>query len=381
MFSWMPYQSLSDSVGITVDAKPIFTTTYTVTGTDAVSGCKTKATVTVNVNPSPMIAVNAASICAGGSTTLRVTGAYTYLWRPKDGINTTTEPEVTANPASTITYTVIGTDKNGCKDTATALLTVNPSPVVTVSPAQICPGDTAILTATGADAYLWGPNYKLSSTTANPVESYTRIATSYVVKGTNSFGCSSTTTAKVTLFPNPYALIEANPNPASIYDPTIHFKSNSTGAITWHWFYGDPNNSESFNENNTFIYPKESASYPVMLIVTNQYGCIDTTELEVFVKDEFSIYVPNTFTPNNDDANDVFLPKGHGIDETEYQLWIFDRWGDLIWKSSTWGEAWDGKANSGGKLAQIDTYVWKIDVKEKDTPTVHHLVGHVNIVK
>lgn len=77
----------------------------------------------------------------------------------------------------------------------------------------------------------------------------------------------------------------------------------------------------------------------------------------------------------------MFFPSGHGIDETDYHMWIFDRWGNMIWKSSTWGETWDGKANGGSKIAQIDTYVWKIEVKEKDTPTVHHLVGHVNIVK
>lgn len=379
-FSWAPYQSLSDSVGTTVIANPASTTTYTVTGT-SINGCKATTTVSVTVNPSPAITVTGASVCTGGSATLRVTGAYTYAWSPKDGINSTTESEVIATPNSSITYTVIGTDKNGCKDTATALLTVNPTPVITVTPAQICPGDTATLTAAGADSYLWSPDYKLSSTTSNPVESYTRVATSYQVKGTNSFGCSSTASVKVSFYPTPTAYIVANPNPASVYDPTINFKSNSNGAVTWHWFYGDPNNSESTTENGFFIYPKENATYPVMLVVTNQYGCVDTTELDVYIKDGFSIYVPNTFTPNDDDVNDVFFASGNGIDEKDYLMRIFDRWGNMIWKSNTWGESWDGKANGGNKLAQIDTYVWKIDVKEKDTPTVHHFVGHVNIVK
>lgn len=380
-YSWSPFQSLSDSIGATVIAKPNTTTTYSVNGTVTSSGCKGTATVMVKVNSSPVVTVSPATICSGSSTTLRATGAYTYSWSPNDGISSTIEAEVNVNPTSTITYTVIGTDKNGCKDTATALLTVSPNPIINVTPAQICPGDTATLTATGADAYTWSPNYKLSSTTGSQVESYTRIATTYTIKGTNTFGCSSTTSAKVSVHPTPKAIIEANPNPASIYDPTINFKSHSTGAITWHWFYGDPNNSESYTENTVFTYPKVSATYPVMLIVTNQFGCIDTTTLDVFVKDAFSIYVPNTFTPNNDDVNDVFYPSGNGIDETDYHMWIFDRWGNLIWKSSTWGETWDGKANGGSKLAQIDTYVWKIEVKEKDTPTVHHLVGHVNIVK
>ena len=380
IYSWSPFQSLSDSVGTSVIAKPVNTTTYTVTGT-AITGCKSTGTVNVTVNPLPVVTVSDAAICAGGSTNLRATGAYTYLWSPKNGINSSTESEVVANPDSSTTYTVIGTDKNGCKDTTTVLLTVNPNPLLTVSSAQICPGDTAILTASGANAYTWSPDYKLSSTTSNPVESYTRIPTTYSVKGTNSFGCSSTVSTKVSIYSSPKAYIQANPNTASIYDPTIRFKSNSIDAVTWHWLYGDPNNTESAKENDIFTYPKESATYLVTLIVTNQYGCIDTTELNVYVKDAFSIYVPNTFTPNGDDVNDVFFPSGNGIDETDFHMWIFDRWGNMIWKTNTWGATWDGKANGGGKLAQIDTYVWKIVVKEKDTPTVHQLVGHVNILK
>jgi gliding motility-associated-like protein len=380
-YSWLPYNSLSDSVGTSVTSNPIITTTYTVTGTDANTGCKSVTTTTVKVNTLPIVTVDPASICSGGSTTLKVTGAYTYVWTPNSGINTTTEAVVTARPSFTTTYTIVGTDKNGCKDTTTTTLTVNATPVITVSSAQICPGDTATLTASGANSYVWSPDYKLSSTTSNTVESYSQVATSYTVVGTNSSGCSSTASATVTVFPKPEAIIEANPNPASTYDPTIHFKSRSTGAVTWHWFFGDPINSESGKENNIFIYPKEMGTYPVMLIVTNQYGCVDTTTLTISISDEFSIYVPNTFTINGDGVNDVFFPSGTGIDETQFHMWIFDRWGNMIWKSNTWGEVWDGKANGGSDIAQIDTYVWKIEVKEKYTPTVHQLIGHVNILK
>ncbi|HET6226656.1 MAG TPA: gliding motility-associated C-terminal domain-containing protein [Bacteroidia bacterium] len=380
-YSWSPFQTLTDSVGATVNSTPTTTTTYTVTGTDANTDCKSNTMVTVKVNAVPVVMVDSASICTGETINLKATGAYTYVWSPNKDINTTTEAEVNVHPSVTTTYTIIGTDKNGCKDTTTTVLRVNPNPVITVTAAQICPGDTAILTATGANSYVWSPDYRLSSTTSNPVSSYTQVSTNYIVKGTNTFGCSSTGSAKVIVFPKPQAIIEANPNPASIYDPTIRFTSHSSGAITWQWYFGDPINSESTKENNTFIYPKEMATYPVMLIVTNQYGCIDTTTLDVSIKDEFSIFVPNTFTPNNDDVNDVFFASGHGIDETQYHMWIFDRWGNMIWKSNTWGETWDGKANGGGKLALIDTYVWKIEVKEKYTPTVHQLVGHVNIVK
>ena len=119
----------------------------------------------------------------------------------------------------------------------------------------------------------------------------------------------------------------------------------------------------------------------MQLIVTNQFGCIDTVIGTVIIHGIFTFYIPNTFTPNNDGINDGFMAKGVGIDETDYDLWVFDRWGNLIWHTEIWGEAWDGKANHGADVAQIDTYVWKVHVKEKESGTKHNYIGHVNIVK
>jgi gliding motility-associated-like protein len=99
------------------------------------------------------------------------------------------------------------------------------------------------------------------------------------------------------------------------------------------------------------------------------------------VKGEYTFFIPNTFTPNGDGKNDYFFPKGVGIDPSDYDLWIFDRWGNLIWHTDTWGEQWDGRANYGQDVAQIDTYVWKVHVRELDSQAQHNYIGHVNIVK
>ena len=117
------------------------------------------------------------------------------------------------------------------------------------------------------------------------------------------------------------------------------------------------------------------------LIVTNQFGCVDTTQIVVEIKGQYSFYIPNTFTPDGDGINDGFMPKGTGIDASDYGFYIFDRWGNLIWQTNIWGYAWDGRANNGENIAQIDTYVWKVRVKELDTHIVHNYIGHVNIVK
>ena len=62
--------------------------------------------------------------------------------------------------------------------------------------------------------------------------------------------------------------------------------------------------------------------------------------------------------------NDLWSPKGLGIDTATYHLMKFDRWGNLIWETRTWGQGWDGRANNGTKIAQIDTYIWKVDLAD-----------------
>ncbi|TAL58027.1 MAG: hypothetical protein EPN85_12590 [Bacteroidetes bacterium] len=136
--------------------------------------------------------------------------------------------------------------------------------------------------------------------------------------------------------------------------------------------------------------------------VQNQYGCWDTVCKVVELIPEFTFYIPNTFTPNQDITNEVFFGKGRGI--KEYNIWLFDRWGNQIWdchhadKNTNWDNQgqdglssyckWDGVAVSGGldmsgssrQLAQEDVYVWKVrltDIFDRR----HTYVGHVNIVR
>ena len=117
------------------------------------------------------------------------------------------------------------------------------------------------------------------------------------------------------------------------------------------------------------------------MIVTNTFGCTDTAYNEVIVLPEYTLYVPNAFTPmNHDGVNDTFMPQGVGIDPNDFELLIFDRWGSLIYKTNDVNKGWDGKANGGDKVAQIDVYVWKIITKDFKGDEKQY-IGHVTIVK
>jgi gliding motility-associated-like protein len=376
-FSWKP----GGATGSSVSVNPATTTTYTIVGTDQ-KGCSDSTTVTVKLNAIPVITAAGDTICFGKSTTLNASGAATYTWAPSTGLNSATGSKVIASPPSTTTYTITGTDNNNCLGNTTVIVNVKPAPIVTTTGGNACPGDTMTLRANGAVTYTWIPAKGLNTTKGPVVIASPDQTTTYTITGTSVNGCTATATATATINPEPVAAIIANPNSALVFYPTIHFTDNTVGgAVKWNWSFGDPKKSTSTKQHPSFTYPDTIGTYKVRLAVVNQFGCVDTAWTLVDVHGQYSFYIANTFTPNADGINDGFAPKGTGIDESDYGFWIFDRWGNLIWKSHTWGDHWNGRANDGADIAQIDTYVWKVRVKELDTHLVHTYIGHVNLVK
>ncbi|MGQ0829593.1 MAG: gliding motility-associated C-terminal domain-containing protein, partial [Bacteroidota bacterium] len=125
-------------------------------------------------------------------------------------------------------------------------------------------------------------------------------------------------------------------------------------------------------------YPETTGTYTTTLIVRNADGCYDTISHDIIIEPEFTFYIPNAFTPNGDGKNDYFFGMGIGI--KKYEIFIFDRWGNMIYHSNNIKDQWDGRANFGKEPAQQDVYVWKVfltDVFEKQ----HSYIGTVTIVK
>ncbi|HXB40586.1 MAG TPA: gliding motility-associated C-terminal domain-containing protein, partial [Bacteroidia bacterium] len=128
----------------------------------------------------------------------------------------------------------------------------------------------------------------------------------------------------------------------------------------------------------THIY-SDANSFNVILTVTNQYGCKDSVMKTIVVKDEFAFYVPNAFTPNGDGDNETFTGKGTGIGD--FEMYIFDRWGNLIFTSNDYKQAWDGKVKDRGDVVQEDVYVYKIRVTEELNRKEHFFEGKISLIK
>ena len=183
----------------------------------------------------------------------------------------------------------------------------------------------------------------------------------------------------MTVHPQPVASYTADPTETTILTPEITFTDLSIGAKTWHWSFGDVLNSSSNEQHPTYEY-QDTGTFHTQLTVTNEFGCTDTATQKIKIEADYLFFIPNTFTPNDDGLNEIFRPLTLGVDVAEYDFWVFDRWGDLIFHTNNTQVGWDGRANGGQFPAQQDTYVWKITLKDV-MGYKHRYVGHINLIR
>ncbi len=244
-------------------SKMTATTTFYVTVTDA-SGCVSEGEKEVVVNLLPDVTIDkeeSVAICDGETVTLTASGAETYVWNDEDATEGAT---LTVDAEGT--YTVTGTDANGCENTASVAITVNPLPEVNINNEfeEICSGGTAILTAIGAESYVWSTGDETEMIT---VENLTE-TTEFTVTGTDENGCTAEATATVTV--NPLPNVTASANPATIYYGGTS-ELSATGASTYSW-----------NVTNTTVSPEQTTTYTVT--GTDANGCENTATVTVTVQ-------------------------------------------------------------------------------------------------
>jgi len=142
--------------------------------------------------------------------------------------------------------------------------------------------------------------------------------------------------------------------------------------------FGDGTTSTVTNPNHT--YPSEVFNYNVTLIANNTDNCPDSTTISINIQDELIYYIPNTMTPDGDKFNETFQPVfSAGVDIYSYSMYIYNRWGELLFESHDMKKGWDG--TYGGQIVQDDTYVWKIIFKETTSDKKIMRVGHINVLK
>ena len=367
------------------------TTTYTVTGTDG-NGCVNADQVNVTVNPLPNVfAGNDLAICENETVILTGSGAATYTWD-----NGVTNGVAFIPAVGTQTYTVTGTSAAGCINTDQVDVTVNPLPLVSFEPGSTsgCTPFTTTLTNTTLDAAncVWSISNGTVLTGCGTVPVTFNQGGCYDVTLTTtaSNGCTNTITASnlICVEDPPVAAFAPSANQVSTLNTEVTFENLSTGATQYLWNLGYED-AVTTDENTSYTYPDdEEGQYTVTLIATSPLGCTDTATTIITVYEELIFYVPNTFTPDEDAYNPTFQPVfTSGYDPQDYVLYIFNRWGELIFESRNTEVGWDGSYGTWDQsptsfdMCPDGTYTWKIEFKVTRNDERKMYVGHVNLIR
>jgi gliding motility-associated-like protein len=185
----------------------------------------------------------------------------------------------------------------------------------------------------------------------------------------------------VNVKPLPTADFTFSSNPATFFETTIQLQDRSSAdVIDWQWFSPGSNPSYSSSTNPVFIYPEGViGEYPVTLVVTTEYGCSDTVTLIMNVVQDVIFYAPNTFTPDGDEHNQSWGIHIGGLDIYNFELLIFNRWGELIWESRDPSVSWDGTYK--GQIVPEGTYVWRASAKDAINDGKYEFNGYINVMR
>ncbi len=401
---------------------------YTVSGTSTCGVAIANQTIVVNPLASASITANGpTTFCPGQSVVLNAPAGYTYLWS-----NGSTGASITTSTANTYIVTV----SNICgSSSASQVVSVNPLPQVstTVSgPQTLCASDSAIITATGNSNFVWSTGATTSAITVHAIGSYTVSVTNscgtstssqtftsgalpivsisgsdgvicnpgiehleaigtgtfqwstgassanidvisfgvYIVTATNS--CGNTIDSIEITQSNPIAnfIPSVSTGPAPL---TVTFLNQSQNALLYNWTFGNGATSPLDTPEYTFT---NEGIYNVVLTAEDSYGCIDSHSDTIYVLNT-GLYIPNVFTPNNDDRNEQFNVTGTGI--TGVEGTIINRWGDKIasWNSVT--EGWRG-VNFDGDKSPEGVYYYLVKVSFSNN-TSKKLYGTVTLLR
>jgi len=259
---------------------------------------------------------------------------------------------------------------NGCEVVATEDVWVIADPTINflAGPTVGCPPHSVSFvnnsTTETATTYEWQFGDGTMSVAASPIHIYETSGDFSVTLQMNAGGyCSQSLTLTqndiIEVYPIPQAGFDITPNQVDILDPTVSYASVNTGELDCFYNFGDGGSSTDCN--GTYTY-SDGGLFEVTQTVINSAGCSSTAMGEVAVSGNV-FYAPNSFTPNNDGVNDVWLPVALGI--TSYHLQIFNRWGERIWQTFDPATPWLGNVLTGDHYAQDGLYHYSVKVEDQ----------------
>jgi len=410
-----PFIGLSTTNGSTVIPSFIASGSPTTVQSNVISvnvdlnGCAgPPITFSVTIDPYPTAKFIHSPACDGNGTQFTdesVSGGSPisqWNWNFGTGISTIKNPSFLLTPVGTHTVSLEVTTIAGCKNDTVESVYVNPSALVDFSADTISctPLVTTFTNVVSMPVKSWAWSFGNTATATYTTQTTAQQTYTNGSHTQNSYfsvtltvitdsGCVSsvTKTNYITVYPKPLAGFAWSPKNADIIEPLIYFQDQSIGASgpnAYNWNFGDmyetvDSLNYSFIANPKHTYSDQIPSdYTVTQIVQNVYGCSDSIKEVVIIKDAVTFYIPNAFSPNHDGTNEGFKGEGIGIKKSTYNLWVFDRWGLMIFHATDIDLSWDGTYKDG--KCQEDVYVWKVNFYD-DFNKQHDYHGTVTLLR
>lgn len=390
--------------GLQFEVSPENTSTYMLTVYDSHDCSVEMPPVTVNVNQDlriTSIVTSYDTICEGESALIYVEAAGgnggPYTLTLQDGRVVPSPFNVW--PDTTTMFYVSLTDMCGTPavvDSIEIYVHSYPNELFTADRVEGCAPLSVTFTPLNINAtqYLWKFGDDDFSEAENPTHTY-KEAGDFDVTMTawSEFGCKIEKTMEnyVHIYPRPTALFDADVQSVSVLSAEVLFNNRSLDAYRYFWFFGDQDSST--NENPRHLY-EQMGEYEVILVAESENHCTDTTSRTVTVYNQFSFYAPTSFTPNGDGMNDCFRICGNGISKNNFLFTVYDRWGEMVYKTTKYDPrancdacsegAWDGtdwgSKKKGDKVLPNGIYYWYCQFE--DTFGISHKEqGTVNMVR
>ena len=359
----------------------------------------TSTQFTVFANPSPAFEIDPSEhACTATDVAFNylsdTTNNRTFQWNFGDGSSGSTQPNTVHQYADPGTYDVnlfvehtYAPNGHICSNEESKQLTVDPLPqpdfdadeVNGCIPLVVNFNDNSQDILPGA-TYEWSFGDGGTDNSTNPSHEYTEaglFTVSLLVHNTERCFTEITKPKYIQVNPNPTAGFEADPWITTMDTPLIDFLNQSLSDSTltsWEWDFGDGNTSSDENPTHTYEF---AGNYEVSLRVETLNGCWDTTFATVALTEYVQLFIPTAFTPNGDGLNDVFEIKGTPM--ADFNMYIYNRWGQQIWSTHNFEEMWNGE-DQFGNAVESGAYIYKIEGTDyQKTPVLYQ--GTVNVVR
>ena len=344
-------------------------------------GCTDSATTYITVRQHPFITTLDFPATCSGSATINLDDYFTPAGGVYSGLGVSTHyfyPPLSG--AGTDTIIDIVTDSYGCIDTSIFPVTVNASVKVTLAPSvltnAICAGQTVSFTATGADNY----QFFVNGTSQGNMSSNSNFSTFALqnndvvtVVGTNT--CSADTSLPVGFNVYPLPLVSAGNDTSIALGQSLQLNAvaSGTGLLVYQW---SPASQLNVSNIPNPIYSGTDDSTVFTVVVSDTYGCVDTSHITVHIFVPDAVQLPNIITPDGNGKNDTWKVNSR-VDLTGSKLVIFNRWGETVYYADSYNNDWGGTYKNTGEKLPDGTYYYEFKVPSQNN---HLYKGAINIL-